>query len=65
VIAPDDSDTDWLAAADPVSTSLVPAIEHIFAVTADGTPERRAALDAVLSACERIKAALVPKPRLN
>jgi hypothetical protein len=56
---------DWPPAVDPVRTSLVPLLEHIFAVTADGSVERSAALDAVLAVAERIKAALAPKPRLN
>jgi hypothetical protein len=61
----DDSDELAVPAVDPVNTSLLPVIEHIFAVTVDGSPARHAALSEVLSACERIRAALAPKPRLN
>jgi hypothetical protein len=52
-------------AADSINTALLPAIEHIFAVTADGSPERAAAIGEVLAAVERIKQALVPKPRFH
>jgi hypothetical protein len=52
-------------ATDPVRSSLLPVIEVIFAHTRDGSVERKAALDAVLSACDRIRAALAPKPRLQ
>jgi hypothetical protein len=60
----DETDTEWLAAADPISTSLVPVIEHIFAVTVDGSAARNAAISEVLAVAERIRAALA-KPTLN
>jgi hypothetical protein len=64
----DDSDEGfepWPAATDLINTSLLPVLEHIFAVTADGSSERAAALSEVLQIAERIRAALAPKPRLN
>jgi hypothetical protein len=37
----------WPAAPDPIRTALSPMIEHIFAVTVDGSPERAASRDRV------------------
>jgi hypothetical protein len=54
----------WPGEADPVNTLLMPLIEHIFAVTADGSLERRAAMNEVLALPARIRAAL-HRPRLN
>jgi hypothetical protein len=53
------------AAPDPIRTALLPMIEHIFAVTADGSPERAAAMNVALEAVKRIRAALAPRARLN
>jgi hypothetical protein len=65
-VARDDSDFEpWPVAVDPINAALLPMVEHVFAVTADGSPERAAALGEVLAVAERIKAALAPKPRLN
>ena len=50
--------------ADPIRMAALPLIEHIFAVTADGSAERSKAMDVVLAAIERIKQALAPKPTL-
>jgi len=62
----DEGFDDWPAAAvDPINTALLPVVEHIFAVAADGSPERAAALGEVLAVAERIKQALAPKPRLQ
>jgi hypothetical protein len=61
----DEGFDDWPAAADPINAALLPVIEHIFAVAADGSPERAAAMNEVLQIAERIRAALAPKPRLN
>ena len=58
------SETDEVPEADPINTTLMPLIEYIFTVTADG-PERKAAMDEVLALPARIRAALRPKPRLN
>jgi hypothetical protein len=55
----------WPAAGDPIRAALLPMIEHIFAVTADGSPERAAAMNVALEAVERIRAALRPRARLN
>jgi hypothetical protein len=65
VIERDDSDADWPAAVDPINAALLPVIEHIFAVAADGSPERAAALSEVLQIAGRIKQALTPKPTLQ
>ena len=55
----------WPGEADPINTMLMPLIDHIFAVSADGSPERKAAMNEVLALPARIRAALRPKPRLN
>jgi hypothetical protein len=63
---PDDTEFEhWPAGVDPINTALLPVLEHIFAVAADGSDERKAALGEVLAVAERIRAALAPKPRLN
>jgi hypothetical protein len=53
------------AAGDQVNAALVPLVELILALTTDGSPERKAALSEVLASAGRIRAALVPSPRLN
>jgi hypothetical protein len=53
------------AAGDPIRAALLPMIEHIFAVTSDGSPQRAAAMNVALEAVERIGAALMPKPTVN
>jgi hypothetical protein len=58
-------DLELPAAGDPIRAALLPMIEHIFAVTADGSPERAAAMNVALEAVERIRAALVSRRRLN
>jgi hypothetical protein len=61
-------DTDFEsgpAAVDPINTALLPVIEHIFAVTVDGSSERKSALSEVLQIAERIKQALAPRPTLQ
>jgi hypothetical protein len=55
----------WPAEVDLIRMAALPLIEHIFAMTADGSAERSKAMDVALAAIERIKQALVPKPRLN
>jgi hypothetical protein len=52
------------AEADPIGAALMPLIEHIFAVTTDGSPERKVAMSEVLELPARIRAAL-SRPRLN
>jgi hypothetical protein len=54
----------WPAEADPINTALMPVIEHVFAVTVDGSPERKVAMNEVLALPARIRAAL-HRPRLN
>jgi hypothetical protein len=54
----------WPGEADPINTALMPLIEHIFAVTADGSPERKAVMGEVLALPARIRAAL-HRPRLQ
>jgi hypothetical protein len=54
---------DW-PEADPINVALMPLIEHIFAMTADGSPERKAAMGEVLALPARIRMAL-SRPRLN
>jgi hypothetical protein len=55
----------WPAEADPIRMAALPLIEHIFAVSADGSAERSKAVNEVLAAGERIKQALASKPRLQ
>jgi hypothetical protein len=56
---------EWPAEADLIRMAALPLIEHIFAVTADGSAERKAAMDVALAAIERLKRALAPKPTIN
>ena len=56
---------DWPAAADPINTAICPLIAAVFELTAPDSPERKRAMSEVLQIAERIKQALVPKPRLN
>jgi hypothetical protein len=60
----DETDTDWPAEVDPVSVAITPLIEHIFTVTSAASPERQRALTEVLTAAEKVRAAL-HRPRLN
>jgi hypothetical protein len=63
--APEQTDfEDWPVAPDLIRMAALPLIEHIFAVTADGSAERGKAMDVALAAIERIRAAL-HRPRLN
>jgi hypothetical protein len=55
---------DWPAAPDPIATALMPLIELIFAMTADGSAERSRAMGEVLALPARIRVAL-HRPRLN
>jgi hypothetical protein len=59
------SETDELPEADPISVAICPLIEHIFAVTADGSAERQRAMTEILTAAEKVRAALRQAPRLN
>jgi hypothetical protein len=60
----DETDTEWPAEADPINTALMPVIEHVFAVTVDGSAERKVAMNEVLALPARIRAAL-HRPRLQ
>ena len=65
VIARDEMDEiEWPAEVDPINAALMPLIEHIFAVTADGSVERSKAMGEVLALPVRIRAAL-SRTRLN
>jgi hypothetical protein len=58
MIERDETDAEWPAAeVDPINMAICPLIEHILAVTADGSSERKAALSEVLHIAERIKQA--------
>jgi hypothetical protein len=59
------NELSWSAEIDPIRAALSPMIEHIFTVTADGSPERAAAMNVALEAVERIRDALRPRARLN
>ena len=56
---------DWPAEADPINTAICPLIAAVFELTAPDSPERKRAMSEVLQIAERIKQALVPKPRLQ
>jgi hypothetical protein len=56
---------DWPAEVDLIRMAALPLIEHIFAVTADGSAERSKAMDVALAAIERVRRALAPKPTIN
>jgi hypothetical protein len=55
----------WPAEADPINTAICPLIAAVFELTAPDSPERKAAMNEVLAAGERIKQALASKPRLQ
>jgi hypothetical protein len=60
------SETDELPeAGDPIRGASLPLIEAIFVATHDGSPERAVAMNELMLAVERIRAALRPKPRLQ
>jgi hypothetical protein len=50
---------------DPIRGAALPLIEAIFAVTRDGSSERAAALGELMSAVDRIRLALRPRPQLH
>jgi hypothetical protein len=56
---------DWPVAPDPINTAICPLIATVFELTADGSPERKAALCEVLTAAEKVRAAMRPASRLN
>jgi hypothetical protein len=53
------------AEPDPLRTAALPLLEYVFAATHDGSAERAAAMGELMSAIDRICAALRPRPRLN
>jgi hypothetical protein len=55
---------DW-PEVDALRMAALPLIQHIFAVTADGSPKRAAAMNEVFAAIERIKQALRPRPTMQ
>jgi hypothetical protein len=55
----------WPAEVDPINTAICPLIAAVFELTAPDSPERKAAMNEVLAAGERIKQALASKPRLQ
>jgi hypothetical protein len=59
------SETDEVPEADPIRGAILPLIEAIFAATHDGSVQRAAAMGELMSAVDRIRAALRPKPSLN
>jgi hypothetical protein len=56
---------DWPGEVDLIRMAALPLIEHIFAVTADGSAERGKAMGELMLAVDRIRVALRPKPSLN
>jgi hypothetical protein len=61
----DHSFEDWPSEGDPIRGAALPLIEAIFAVTRDGSSERAAALGELMSAVDRIRLALRPRPALQ
>jgi hypothetical protein len=61
----DETDTEWPTEADPIHAAICSLIVTVFELTAPDSPERKAAMNEVLAAGERIKQALAPKPRPN
>ena len=61
------SETDEVPdeAGDPIRGAAFPLIEHIFATTLDGSPERKAAMGELMLAVDRIRAALVSRPSFH
>jgi hypothetical protein len=55
----------WPAEVDPINTAICPLIAAVFELTAPDSAERKAAMNEVLAAGERIKQALASKPRLQ
>jgi hypothetical protein len=61
-----DSDFEpWPAEIDQINMAICPLIEAVFELTAPDSPERKAAMNEVLAAVERIKQALTPMPTIN
>jgi hypothetical protein len=53
------------AEPDPIKTASLPLLEYVFAATTDGSVERAAALSELMSAVDRIRAALRPRSQLH
>jgi hypothetical protein len=53
------------AEPDPIKTASLPLLEYVFAATTDGSVERATALGELMSAVDRIRAALRPRPQLH
>jgi hypothetical protein len=56
---------DWPAEVDPINAAICPLITAVFELTAPDSPERKRAMSEVLQIAERIKQALVSRPRLQ
>ena len=56
---------DWPVEVDAIRLAALSLIQHIFAVTAPDSPERAAAMGELMLAVDRIRAALVPRLRLQ
>jgi hypothetical protein len=63
----DRSFEDWPGEGDgdPIRLAALPLIEAIFAASTDGSSERAAALGELMSAVDRIRLALRPRPALQ
>jgi hypothetical protein len=60
-----DEEIDWPAAPDQLRLAALPLIEVVMEMSADGSPERKVAMNEVLAAIDRIRAAMRVRPRLN
>jgi hypothetical protein len=56
---------EWPGDADPIATAACPLISAVFELTEHRSRERAAALTEILTAVDRIRAALRPRPSLN
>jgi hypothetical protein len=55
----------WSSDGDPIRGAALPLIEVVFDLTAPGSSERAAALGELMSAVDRIRLALRPRPALQ
>jgi hypothetical protein len=54
----DDEADELPEVVDPINAAICPLIMAVFEMTADGSPERAAAMNEVLAAAEKVRAAL-------
>jgi hypothetical protein len=65
VIEPDDTDTEWPAAVDPIREAVGNLLIVIMQATADGSPARKRAMSEALEAHQKIMAAMADRRVIN